>query len=509
MSASRRGDEKKSGFNMPRSLIKVAPAVETEADTLPEKKGIETVSGGLQAPSSKSPPPVFPDDIPLHMRYRDKVSWWAILYRSVPDAIGIGGMKYAFNPAEVKWRRFSWLLLVMGAFGALTYQVVDRAQHFASHPKSVDVSINYTAPITFPSVAICNYNTFRASLLSGTELGEFLTTAATDPASLDMNDYYDLLTSTNMSHLMKNYAQELNLSVLFAKFGGSNIDIEANFSVALTEWGPCFIFNDANNGYPPATVERAGKAYGLELMLDVEQWEYFFGPFNRISAGFQILLYDYDSVPMVEDHGFGISPGTHSHVGIEVTDVNNLEPPFGSCEDKELKYFDHYGYAECDHECKGDFYIEHCGCVPWAAPENDSLVECNNWELYTCVFPNSALFVTNHTCDCPVPCSFRTYKPTVSTTQFPSTFWTNVYSALYGFPAEVFPENICYLSIYFQEMSIQQINQQVDYTFFSLLCDIGGSLGLWLGGSVLTVFEFCDLFSNSIYVYSKRVPNRF
>lgn len=44
--------------------------------------------------------------------------------------------------------------------------------------------------------------------------------------------------------------------------------------------------------------------------------------------------------------------------------------------------------------------------------------------------------------------------------------------------------------------------------FPSFVGDIGGSLGLWLGGSVLTFFEFFDLFSNSIYVYTKRVPNR-
>ncbi|XP_030836701.1 acid-sensing ion channel 2 isoform X4 [Strongylocentrotus purpuratus] len=452
MSENRRGDERKSGGIMPRNLIKVAPALETD-NVLPEKNGLETVSGGLQALPAKTPA-VFHEDIPLHTRYRDKVSWWAILYRSVPDAIGIGGMKYAFNPAEVKWRRFSWLLLVMAAFGALTYQVVDRVQHFASHPKSVDVSIEYTDSIIFPTVAICNYNTFSATY--------------------------------------------------------SRVDLEkkANFSVKLTEWGPCFVFNDADNGYPPVTVQRAGKSYGLELMLDVQQWEYFFSPFTRQSAGFQILLYDYGSVPLIEDQGFGISPGTHTHVGVEVTDVNNLKPPFGSCEDKELKYSDHYGYAECDQECKADFYIDTCGCRPYAAPDLDSIAECNNWEFFTCVLSGFAQFVTNHTCDCPVPCSFRTYKPTISTTKFPSTFWTNVYSALFSFPAEVFPENICFLSIYFQEMSIQQINQQVDYTFFSLLCDIGGSLGLWLGGSVLTFFEFFDLFSNSIYVYTKRVPNR-
>ncbi|XP_030836699.1 acid-sensing ion channel 1C isoform X2 [Strongylocentrotus purpuratus] len=500
------GDERKSGGIMPRNLIKVAPALETD-NVLPEKNGLETVSGGLQALPAKTPA-VFHEDIPLHTRYRDKVSWWAILYRSVPDAIGIGGMKYAFNPAEVKWRRFSWLLLVMAAFGALTYQVVDRVQHFASHPKSVDVSIEYTDSIIFPTVAICNYNTFRSSQLTGTELGDFLTIASTDPTSLNMTKYYDVLTSTNMSYLMTEYGHELDLSVVFATYSRVDLEKKANFSVKLTEWGPCFVFNDADNGYPPVTVQRAGKSYGLELMLDVQQWEYFFSPFTRQSAGFQILLYDYGSVPLIEDQGFGISPGTHTHVGVEVTDVNNLKPPFGSCEDKELKYSDHYGYAECDQECKADFYIDTCGCRPYAAPDLDSIAECNNWEFFTCVLSGFAQFVTNHTCDCPVPCSFRTYKPTISTTKFPSTFWTNVYSALFSFPAEVFPENICFLSIYFQEMSIQQINQQVDYTFFSLLCDIGGSLGLWLGGSVLTFFEFFDLFSNSIYVYTKRVPNR-
>lgn len=54
----------------------------------------------------------------------------------------------------------------------------------------------------------------RASQLTGTELGEFLTIASTDPTSLNMTKYYNVLTSTNMSYLMTEYGHELDLSVV-------------------------------------------------------------------------------------------------------------------------------------------------------------------------------------------------------------------------------------------------------------------------------------------------------
>lgn len=54
----------------------------------------------------------------------------------------------------------------------------------------------------------------RASQLTGTELGEFLTIASTDPTSVNMTKYYNVLTSTNMSYLMTEYGHELDLSVV-------------------------------------------------------------------------------------------------------------------------------------------------------------------------------------------------------------------------------------------------------------------------------------------------------
>lgn len=37
--------------------------------------------------------------------YRDRMSWIAVLYTSIPDAIGLSGIKYAINVGENKLRR--------------------------------------------------------------------------------------------------------------------------------------------------------------------------------------------------------------------------------------------------------------------------------------------------------------------------------------------------------------------------------------------------------------------
>eukprot|EP00057_Strongylocentrotus_purpuratus_P012836 XP_011667310.1 PREDICTED: acid-sensing ion channel 1-like [Strongylocentrotus purpuratus] len=231
---------------------------------------------------------------------------------------------------------------------------------------------------------------------------------------------------------------------------------------------------------------QESKEQGLELGLNVEQYESFIDSTARYSTGFQVLLYDYGTEPLITDQGFAIAPGTHTHVGVEVTETSNLEPPYGLCQDKALKYFNNYGYPECFIECRSDYFYNACGCKFFALPKG---------------------FVKNHTCDCPVPCHVRSYKPSISSTAYPSAYIDSRYSSLFQFPDGFMQDNFCLISIFFKEISIQQVTQNVDYNFFSFLCDMGGSLGLWLGGSILTFFELLDLFGNSIYIHSKRAPN--
>ena len=51
------------------------------------------------------------------------------------------------------------------------------------------------------------------------------------------------------------------------------------------------------------------------------------------------------------------------------------------------------------------------------------------------------------------------------------------------------------LDIFYQELSYEEIQQNIAFEFLSLLSEVGGFLGLLLGASVLTVCELVDYIS--------------
>ncbi len=59
--------------------------------------------------------------------------------------------------------------------------------------------------------------------------------------------------------------------------------------------------------------------------------------------------------------------------------------------------------------------------------------------------------------------------------------------------AEFYQQNYVELNIYFESLSTTRISQFGTDSVTSLICDLGGNIGLWLGGSILTLFEILDL----------------
>ena len=55
-----------------------------------------------------------------------------------------------------------------------------------------------------------------------------------------------------------------------------------------------------------------------------------------------------------------------------------------------------------------------------------------------------------------------------------------------------FRNNFLHVDIFYQDISYEEVNQNVAFGFLSLLSEVGGFLGLLLGASVLTVCELVD-----------------
>ena len=53
---------------------------------------------------------------------------------------------------------------------------------------------------------------------------------------------------------------------------------------------------------------------------------------------------------------------------------------------------------------------------------------------------------------------------------------------------------LTYLDIFYSDLSYVDIQTTPAYDFLTLVCDIGGAFGLILGGTLLTIVEFIQLF---------------
>ncbi|XP_069127439.1 uncharacterized protein [Argopecten irradians] len=57
---------------------------------------------------------------------------------------------------------------------------------------------------------------------------------------------------------------------------------------------------------------------------------------------------------------------------------------------------------------------------------------------------------------------------------------------------QFYRDNFLHLNVLFHELRYDELTQQIDYTIFALMGDIGGAMGLCIGASALSVFEIID-----------------
>ena len=55
-------------------------------------------------------------------------------------------------------------------------------------------------------------------------------------------------------------------------------------------------------------------------------------------------------------------------------------------------------------------------------------------------------------------------------------------------------KELVFLDIFYSQLSYLDIQTTTEYDFLTLICDIGGALGLILGGTLLTIVEFLQFF---------------
>ena len=57
--------------------------------------------------------------------------------------------------------RLLWLLVLIGLVTLFTFLISSKVEYLMSHPKNVDVNVEFKPALEFPAITICNHNMLR------------------------------------------------------------------------------------------------------------------------------------------------------------------------------------------------------------------------------------------------------------------------------------------------------------------------------------------------------------
>ncbi|CAI5442925.1 unnamed protein product [Caenorhabditis angaria] len=286
-------------------------------------------------------------------------------------------------------------------------------------------------------------------------------------------------------------------------------------------FGNCYTFNF--NRTAEVASHRAGANYGLRVLLYANVSEYL--PTTE-AIGFRITVHDKFVVPFPDAFGYSAPTGFMSSFGVRMKQFIRLQPPYGHCSHggEESDHFVYTGFnysvEACHRSCAQKIIIEKCSCADpmYPIPEKHSDIkvcaavnmtqrEClRNTTLYLGELYSKGKDVIPD-CYCHQPCQETNYEVTYSSARWPSGS-AKVMECTPGdnFCLENYRTNAAMVQIFYEELNYETMMESPAYTLTSVLADLGGLTGLWIGASVVSLLEIVSLivFATQAYVRKRK-----
>lgn len=304
-------------------------------------------------------------------------------------------------------------------------------------------------------------------------------------------------------------------------------------------YGNCYVFNSGQDKIgkkaPVLKSNKPGPSHGLNLELNIEQDEYI-GAFSE-EAGVRIDISNQGEMAFPREKGLSAAPGFATSIGMRKVVLNRKDPfnnkrcsNSSTLDDANLyrqAFQANYSSTACKESCLAFNQRKECKCMEYRfpIPSNNTPV-CNIFDKTTvdCLsrvqrdFKKNAL---NCTVSCPPPCRESVFKLTSSFAAWPSTgyepFYVERLEAKEKYldfvdsnnsSSSKIRSNVLKLNIFFEELNFESITEERSYELANFVSDLGGSLGLWIGMSVLSFAEVFELLLLIGYALLRKLRTR-
>lgn len=445
---------------------------------------------------------------------------------------------YALNQvgcSTTKTRKIFWLLVfIIGLIGSLS-QVGQFLSVYFSYPVVICLNVINVKKQQLPAVTICNVNVIKKNFLPCLEnklsYNECFSTSRKARSNIAQED--------NDTHKKQNtslaYCEEAegNITKKNLEFESSfhSLDFDdrvkyghnvkdfihsCSFNGRLCSYkdfkvsssythGSCYTFNSATENKPALNMQFHGPSQALELIINLESDEYI--PYTD-AVGARVQIHNRHEEPYVEEDGLNLSPGFETSLALSKYSITRLPAPY---KDMCKEYALGESIQKCQRECFNDLSVEFCSC---------SLVKDNSKKFRPCNFTNPyeyccLLEINKEECEnrCPLPCEETHYKIKASSLVWPSKPYYDMYSEdfrtsdLSNLSFEKVRTSWLKLKIYFDTLDHKTYQQKAMFQSSEVFSQIGGQLGLWLGLSLIFLFECVVNFMDILMYERKRISD--
>lgn len=370
-----------------------------------------------------------------------------------------------------------------------------------------------------------------------------------------------------MNSIEKNLRNKLtydfNDLLIDCSFDGRNCVPNDFIRLSNPKYGSCFVFNAGRNSsmhhVPIRHINSSGADVGLELTLFVDQKNYI--PEAASEAGYKIVIHEAIHPPIPEKDGYVVSPGHFTALGIKLNLYERAPWPYGNCKNFSEHDNQHLNMfltqlpmtrptlSSCMKTCEQLEIIKKCRCYSLLHGFDDSQAfdEVRDPDSYlpACYMERDAADflclsdVMRKVAAGQLPCKSEfckqnecehaVFKTSTSTAAWPAeNGFERIRAIINRHPNPIirvllnqsreqgpvqeklfFDSNFLKVKVFFEDLTVLRLKTEPSYGIHELLSEIGGQGGLWLGVSLITMFELFELVTDMLLICLwKTTPSR-
>lgn len=429
--------------------------------------------------------------------------------------------------ADNKFYRLIWTLCFCVCIGYCIYLSTHTISNFINHEVYVNMKVVHDASVEFPAVTLCFLKSFNK-----TRVEDFITTIFPNITLDDLTNIsnendtelilklYSVRTKIHNSNdsLKRSLGFELKNIMFYCTFSAKQCNSN-DFKWFYHYWfGNCYTFNsgfDSNeNKIEVLKTTTPGYIYGLviELFMDNSEGS---SALDSID-GVYLLVHNKSINPysLVAREGVTVPFGECTNIGIKRQFIKKLSYPYSDCientNETNIKLSDSYNYliketgyvyseSLCIEICIQQQTIKSCNCTNPSLLGIKNIPVCEDIKDILCVqdiTKNILLGDLGKKCakDCPIACETIDYSLTLSTSSYPTENYAK-YLAKQQFHKSIgineynINKNVLKMFVFYENFKYTYVKEAPVLNLDTFFANIGGTLGLTLGMSFLSLIE--------------------